>query len=80
MTIIAVAIRYDEGTVSLRAPSRHNELVALHVGVTKSSDTRGFLTDLGEFLDRRQAADYAFRTGQITSLRSPPNLTSEDLW
>ena len=41
-------------------------------------DMDGFLTDDGTFLDREQAAQYAFENGQITE---PVDLLfSEDLW
>ena len=44
---------------------------------------QGFLTDKGEFLDRREAADYAYECGQLMETAEEPRidvLFSEDLW
>ncbi|MCK9429370.1 MAG: hypothetical protein M0R17_05160 [Candidatus Omnitrophica bacterium] len=58
----------------------YNNNHEIHQRVVKEKirDTQGFITDLGEFLDRNQAGDYAFKHGQIKE----PNdfLFSEDLW
>ena len=43
----------------------------------------GFLTDTGEFLDRRAAADHAYECGQLIETAEEPRidrLMSEDLW
>ncbi len=43
----------------------------------------GFLTDKGEFLDRREAADHAYECGQLVETAEEPRievLMSEDLW
>lgn len=45
--------------------------------------TEGFLTDKGEFLDRREAADHAYECGQLVETAEEPRidrLMSEDLW
>ncbi len=44
---------------------------------------QGFLTDKDEFLDRREAADYAYECGQLVETAEEPRidrLMSEDLW
>lgn len=46
-------------------------------------DAEGFLTDKGEFLDRRSAADHAYKCGQLVETAEEPRidrLMSEDLW
>ena len=43
----------------------------------------GFLTDMGEFLDRRSAADHAYECGQLIEDAETERievLMSEDLW
>jgi len=39
---------------------------------------QGFVTDTGEFLNRKEAGKHAFECGQTDRLIN--NLTSEDLW
>ena len=44
---------------------------------------QGFLTDKGEFLDRREAADHAYECSQLVETAEEPRidkLMSEDLW
>ena len=46
-------------------------------------EIEGFLTDKGEFLDRREAADHAYECGQLVETAEEPRidrLMSEDLW
>jgi len=43
-------------------------------------DNQGFVTDEGQFLRRGAAGAHAMKSGQITKLKFPPNLYSEDLW
>ena len=46
-------------------------------------DVEGFLTDKGEFLDRREAADHAYECGQLVETAEElriDRLMSEDLW
>ena len=48
-----------------------------------SHSIEGFLTDKGEFLDRREAADHAYECGQLVETAEEPRidrLMSEDLW
>ena len=80
MSIVAAVIRYADGVLSLPPPNRHLDIVAVRDGVTDDSDVRGFITDTGEFLGRREAAAHACGAGQVKALRSPPGLTTDDLW
>lgn len=41
---------------------------------------QGFMTSLGRFVGRKEAAKIALECGQITELYSPPNLYSEDIF
>ena len=44
---------------------------------------QGFITDTGEFLSRRAAAEHAYECGQLTETAEEPRidcLMSEDLW
>ena len=42
--------------------------------------TQGFMTNLGRFVGREEAAKVALECGQITELISEPNLYSEDIF
>jgi hypothetical protein len=59
---------------------RHNEILcdkSRPFGYLRCAQ-QGFVTDSGEFLDRKAAADYAILHGQIK--KQTLRLTSEDLW
>lgn len=56
-------------------------LKALHVEAWDTLD--GFLTESGDFLSRVEAADHAYRCGQLTESAEEDRITilmSEDLW
>jgi len=87
--ITGVAIKCGDVVFSLPAPNRHHHVIHHIVDVTGSGikclDVQGFITDRGEFLDRRQAMTLAVANGQLN--RRPgaqfyqgPELFSEDLW
>lgn len=84
--ITKVAIRVGGTTWTLPAPARHHELIASVIKSTKGvgydakKAVQGFKTSDGQFVDRKQAAAIAIKTGQIKELKWPPNLYSEDLW
>jgi len=64
---------------------RHSEIIKRMVevhGVPKpiGPENSGFVTDSGEFVDRLTAAKLALESGQITELKWPPDLYSEDLY
>ena len=82
--ITGVAMTLNDGNViSLPKPNRHHNLFPLakekgykkpYVGV------QGFVTSTGRFVDRSEGAELALRNGQITKLKTPPDLFSEDMW
>lgn len=88
--IVGVAIKHEGTVYSLPKPKRHPHVLAengeerLPSGIIKwrlASGTQGFVTDTGEFLNRRQAATHALNCGQIERLKfSSRELFSEDLW
>lgn len=80
-TITHVAIRHNGKVYSLPPPNRHNHVIRLavedgvqHVG----QHEQGFLDSAGRFLSREEAADVAYKAGQIDHPKS--GLFSEDLW
>lgn len=64
-------------------PNRHHDVLHMmyDMGLRKLNSEKyiqGFLTVKEEFLDRKQAVDYALRQGQIAE--DLYQLYSEDLW
>ena len=61
---------------------RHSNCIILHSiltrKTTKSDDIQGFLTSNNRFVDRREAADIAYKAGQIKDIADC--LISEDLY
>ncbi len=80
--IIAAAIKVGELTCSLPKPARHHNIIREMVarGISPHGRMQGFLTDKGEFVDRKEGAKIALYSGQVKKLHAPPNLFSEDLW
>ena len=94
--ILASAIKFhidktDEDVVlcGLRHGDIFRQLKALGFEPQKGYKeiSQGFITDKGEFLDRKQASDHAIDCGQINSIRDLKyiredkiELFSEDLW
>lgn len=87
--IMGVAIKYGGVVYSLPPPNRHHNVIRHIREVTGSgiagSDVQGFITDEGEFLNRKAAMALASVNGQLN--RRPgaqfyqgPELYSEDLW
>lgn len=62
--------------VSAPPPARHHNLFAL----CGRPDESGFLLSDGTFADRTRAGEIAIKAGQITALKWPPHLYSEDIW
>ena len=82
--IVGVTCWLNGERFDLPAPNRHHNVIHLLAsrglpGRVKPCD-QGFYTDTGEYLDRKQAREYALRIGQITSAAHPRDLFSEDLW
>lgn len=82
--VVAAAIRDHDGTVySVPSPGRHADVIRLMVEKgrpTPITGNQGFLLSDGRFALRKPAAHIAIKAGQITALKWPPNLFSEDLW
>lgn len=94
--IVSAAIKINGAVISMPRPARHADILrqikGLHdpydrPGWSYEVEIQGFITDQGEFLNRRQAYDHAIRCEQGTPNRrtSPGNyqgeeLYSEDLW
>ena len=80
--ITGVAIRRNDRVFYLMWPCRHCHVLHMlaqtigEVGVHQ----QGFVTSSGRFVGRIEGAALAIAAGQITALRWPPNLYSEDLW
>jgi hypothetical protein len=82
--IVCVAIKSEvDGTIiSIPRPARHHDVIRLMVQLKYPRPIKGeqgFLTNAGEFVNRIEAKDIAFSSGQITSSIAF-TLTSEDLW
>jgi len=84
--ITHVALKMQDGWVeSLARPNRHHHVIAMmrEKGYSRADiaySTQGFLDDNETFLDRLQGAAHALACGQITELKTGPDLFSEDLW
>jgi hypothetical protein len=84
VTIHAVAIRRQGVIYTLPRPARHHDVIAFMAGdcgmPTPITGEQGFLTQIGEFVDRLRGAEIAVSSGQVAELQWPPSLFSEDLW
>lgn len=87
--IVSAAVKLiidDLGTEIYIPVHRHKDVKTLGVkflGRRPLIEAEGFLTDKGEFLDRREAADHAYECGQLVETAEEPRidkLMSEDLW
>ena len=82
--ITAAAIKIGEKVWSLPSPARHHYIIPIinkELNVkTLPKCTQGFLTSLGFFVDRVEAAEIALDAKQLVELKSPPRLYTEDLW
>ncbi len=88
--IIGVALREPDGTLwALEAPKRHHDVIQLMSQSKKTPieialSEQGFIAWNGfsepQFQTREEAAATAIYTGQIKTLKWPPDLYSEDLW
>jgi hypothetical protein len=85
--ITGVAVKYDGKVWSLPKPNRHHNVIR-HIATETGTgingpDVQGFITNNGEFLNRKAAMALAAVNGQLN--RRPggypePELYSEDLW
>lgn len=87
--IIGVAIKCGEIVFSLPAPNRHHNVI--HYIGENSGDQfiekgiQGFITNHGEFLNRKEAMALAKANDQLNRISGEqyyqgPELYSEDLW
>jgi hypothetical protein len=82
--ITGVAVKTKDGTIySSQKPNRHHHII--HQITERNPEimigsVQGFVTDKGEFVDRKVGAQHVIECGQIDKLNWPPNLYSEDLW
>lgn len=78
------AIRDHDGTIySVPRPGRHHDVIRLMVEKgrpTPITGTQGFLLTDGRFAMRKEAGRLAIASGEISALKWPPDLYSEDLW
>ena len=77
--ITGVAIKKDSVVYQKNKPYRHDAIFKdQEIGFFDSNSIQGFVTDSLEFLDRKEAAEYAFKNGQVKEKFNI--LMSEDLW
>lgn len=83
--ITHVAILHRGKLYSLPKPNRHHHVIHMiyeAIGEPVSGEKQGFLDDLGNFLDRRQALAHAIECNQLLNPDNhhPTELFSEDVW
>lgn len=83
--VVAVAIRVGDMIATQPAPARHADILAMLYNLNRTLVVRpsgqGFLTDAGEFVDRKQARRIAVDADQLLPRHHPgPELYSEDVW
>jgi len=82
--ITYVAIKRHGKIFCLPKPYRHHHIIRMMVeicGIPEPiRDEQGFMSNVGEFFTREEAAELALLNGQIKKLKTPPKLFSEDIW
>lgn len=84
-TVVSAALQVGNMIISAPPPARHHTLLHAFSAynrktLIKGSD-QGFLTSLGRFIGREEAAKIAVAAGQIIKPKfQPTQLFSEDLW
>ena len=78
--ITAAAIQKKDGAVYVGNKNDRHDTVFLSKpeDFFDGNDIMGFVTDTGEFLNRKDAAKHAFECGQVDKLDD--SLISEQLW
>lgn len=79
--VTGVAMRKGETVMSMEPPNRHHNIIS-EINMMQGNPAeweQGFVDTDGVFLNRRQAASRALRTGQVGHL-THMELFSEDLW
>lgn len=82
--IHAAAIRHNGVIYTKSKPARHIDVFVMMTQegnkVNFDKVEKGFLTDKGEFLDRRRAGAHALMCGQVERLHVGDELYSEEIW
>jgi len=82
--IHAAAIRHNGMIYTKPQPARHVDVYVMMqmegLNVKFDGVEKGFITDKGEFLDRRRAGAHALMCGQVEKLHVGDELYSEELW
>lgn len=89
-TIAAAAIQCEGEVYSLPRPNRHHHILWRWAEVlapqpqgaqlARARGVQGFVTSAGRFVERIEAGALAMEAGQLTKLKWPPQLYTEDLW
>jgi hypothetical protein len=83
-TIEAAAICVEGVVYSVPRPGRHHHVFKVmpeHVAKASHLNDQGFVTSMGRFVDRREAALIARAANQLIREPTPSYmLTSEDVW
>lgn len=85
MKITTAAIKLGKLIVSLPRPFRHPD-IAIEIShqfcelAGYTPENQGFLTDSGEFVDRKKAFEIAKEAGQLIGHQETNELYTEDLW
>jgi hypothetical protein len=85
-TIEKAALRKGRLVLSMDRPARHHtilhDLADLDVREAGMPVNQGFLTSIGRFVDRVEAAVIARRAGQIEKKHGPPDVlfSEDDVW
>jgi len=82
--ITHVAILQQDRIYSLPKPNRHADVIRMmiteHGMEGPVNGIQGFLTEIGGFMNRKDAAKFAVASGQVKNLNVEGELFSEDLW
>ena len=83
--IAAAAIKYRGIIVSMPRPARHHTIISALFNLwsirTGGNGKQGFITDKGEFVDRKEGLRIARDNNQIIHKHGNENeLFSEDMW
>lgn len=80
MIVIAAVKKGPMVCVGKRHNNIRDSMTGMGINFKEPDVVQGFLNSDGKFLDRLEAAEEALRCGQISELKWPPNLYSEDLY
>lgn len=86
--IVGVAIKHRDLVIGLPRPNRHHDVIRYMVDILKitppvghdQSDGQGFYTEEGQYLNRREAMVYAWKTGYVLKGLVSKELFSENIW